>query len=135
MGAPRARSPEEIVKLMAASGRGRRKYGNQPTDCGQSHRHASKYEALQCDEIFAEAEQFGWRVFVQVRWPLGALVPTSNGRAELYTPDWSIWAEGKWLKVIEAKGSRSAESRDFKLRLSAFRATYPEIPVEIRVSA
>ena len=68
------------------------------------------------------------------RWPLGALVPQADGRPEVWTPDFSIWADGRWARVIDAKGSRGAESRDFKLRLSAFRATYPTIEVEIRTS-
>lgn len=40
------------------------------------------------------------------------------------TPLWTI-------TVHEAKGSKGTESRDFKLRLRAFRVSYPNIPVMI----
>lgn len=70
----------------------------------------------------------------QVKFDLPNITPAGEPM-QSWTVDfalcWNPFSRPVPLAVYEAKGSKAAESRDFRLRLNAFRAQYPWIPVWI----
>lgn len=98
------------------------------TFCNAGHRHSSVLEGRVCNRLTLECEHTpGWTLFQQPRFPLLAIAPKPNGKAEVFTPDFAIWAGGKLHRVIEAKGR---VSRDYPLRARAFEASFG-VSVEI----
>lgn len=107
-------------------------------------RFASKTEAtLYRSLLLRQRSTPGSILLRQVRFDLPALAAPvedidkpDTAKPETWTPDFlfiepagdpPVWA----IEVHEAKGTKGSESRDFTLRLRAFRLSFPNIPVTI----
>lgn len=70
-------------------------------------------------------------LFYHPSFPLLAIAPDPDGKAQTFKPDFVIWRDGKIARVIEAKGR---VAKDYQLRAQAFEAVYG-VPVEIRTES
>ena len=98
---------------------------------------ASKLEADVFDELRRLVGNHRGVIIRQPRFDLWASWRPGMGKPLAYTPDFlEVWGSGSsenpWrLRVHEAKGPRKLESRDYRPRLAAFRASYPWLPVVV----
>jgi len=79
------------------------------TNCAAGHRHVSRLEARVCDRLAPWCASQGYVLFQQVRLPLFALAPRTNGRPLYASIDFAVLWNGKVMRLIDAKGRVSRE--------------------------
>ena len=104
------------------------KYHAVRTTCAAGHRHSSKFESRVCNRLQLECAESGATLFIGPSYPLLALAPDAKGKAQTWRPAFAVWKDGRLARIVEAKGK---VTRDFTLRLQAFRATYPGVVVDV----
>lgn len=107
------------------------KYYARKTPCQHGHTHASKREAVRCNELHL-LERAGKIIGLKVEpkftfWIDGKPVKMSNGHVAQYRPDFTYIEGGKQV----AEDIKGVIVRDFPLRAAIFTALYPDI--ELRV--
>lgn len=94
-----------------------------PTPCASGHRHPSKMEARVCERLTAECGLLGETLVRQVRLPLFALAPKSNGTAMYATVDFGIVRGGRLARLVDAKNPTRV-SPEWARGAAAVQATY-----------
>lgn len=110
---------------------GRNKYGAEPTQCSQGHKHASKREAKRCDELhllqragaISDLEIEPTFKFVIEGKPL----LMGNRQQARYRPDFIYVENGRYV----AEDVKGVEVRDFPLRAALFRNLFPTYELRI----
>lgn len=116
---------------LSAPARQCRRFASTPTT-RDGIRFASRLEA----DLYGLAKsEPGAVVIPHVRFPLH-VVRSEGEPATWFTPDLLVMrldvAGERWtVEAWEAKGAKACESRDYRLRARAFRATYPNIPLRV----